>query len=202
MHPQSPDAYHSPLTGRTTPTPRRRNPRPPSPTPDPSYEEILSLDFVCRRKSHSILNSTVVGRDGYTPYFHIMTQPGSTVFRTNDGRSVGSIEWRGKCDAAYVELPGTVSKQRVSKWLGVSSDASYRIMRAFGEHYIWVPQSDTICMYHWNPAAVGDVPRLLARVEKEGRKLTLEITVEAINRGLLEMTVVATTLFQSGCSIQ
>jgi hypothetical protein len=56
-------------------------------------------------------------------------------------------------------------------------------------------------MYHWNPAAAGNVPQLLARIEKDGRTVTLEITVEAINRGLLEMAVVAATVFQSGCSI-
>ncbi|KAJ7362290.1 hypothetical protein DFH08DRAFT_766839 [Mycena albidolilacea] len=165
-----------------TPTPLPRAAQ--SPTPD-SYEEILELGFVCRRKSRSILNSTVVGRDGYTPYFHIMTGLESTLFRTNDGRTVATIEWRGKGGEAFVEVRGAVSKQRVSQWLGVAEDA--RRVHAF--------------MYHWNPAAAGNVPQLLARIEKEGRTVTLEVAVEAINRGLLEMAVVAATVFQSGCSI-
>ncbi|KAJ7866076.1 hypothetical protein B0H14DRAFT_2347628 [Mycena olivaceomarginata] len=181
----------------TTPTPRRRA----APPISDSYEEILELGFVCRRKSRSILNSTVVGRDGYTPYFHIMTGPESTLFRTNDGRTVATIEWRGKEGEAFVEVRGAVSKQRVSQWLGVAEDASYRMMIAHRERYVWVPQNHSICMYHWNAAAAGNVPQLLARIEKEGRTVTLEITVEAINRGLLEMAVVAATVFQSGCSI-
>ncbi|KAJ7773981.1 hypothetical protein B0H16DRAFT_1713822 [Mycena metata] len=183
-------------SGRTTPTQQRRISR--SPSPDP-YEEVLSLQFVCRRKSRSILNCTVVGSDGYTPYFHIVTSdPGNTVFRTNEGHSVAAIEWRGKCGAAYVQVHGAVPKQRVSKWLGVSGDASYRMMYAHGAQYVWAPQSNSICMYNWNPSAVGDVPHLLVRIDKEDRTLRLEITQEAINQGLLEMTVVAATLFQSG----
>lgn len=108
-------------SGRTTPTQRRRVPRPPSPEP---YEEVFSLDFVCRRKSRSILNCTVVGRDGYTPYFHIMTGAvGNTLVRTNDGRNVATIEWQGKGGAAYVDVRNAVMKQPVSEWLGVASDA-------------------------------------------------------------------------------
>ncbi|KAJ6571418.1 hypothetical protein B0H19DRAFT_1129936 [Mycena capillaripes] len=199
MDPQSAHYYS---TGRTTPTPRRRIPQPPPPNP---YEEILSLDFICKRKSRCFLNCTIVGRDGFTPYFHIMTgsevRSGSTFIRTNDGRTVATIDWGGKGGEAYVEVCNLVLKQRVSKWLAVSADASYRLMHAFGQQYVWVPQSHSICMYQWNPTAVGDVPQLLARIEKDDRTLTLEITIEAMNRGLLEMAVVAATVFQSGCRI-
>ncbi|KAF8189441.1 hypothetical protein K438DRAFT_1832592 [Mycena galopus ATCC 62051] len=176
------DPYSYYFGGRTTPTPTRRTSR---------GRQVLELDFVYRRKSHSILNSTVVGRDGYTPYFHIVTGSEDTLFRTNNGRTVASIEWGGKGgnSTAFVEVRNGVMKQR------------YRMMIAYGERYVWVPQSDSICMYHWNPTAVGSVPLLLARIEKEDQTVTLEITVEAINRGLLEMAVVAATLFQSGCTI-
>ncbi|KAJ7245633.1 hypothetical protein B0H12DRAFT_782254 [Mycena haematopus] len=193
------------FTGRTTPTPRRPSTQTPVPVPVPSsHEDVLELDFMCRRnlKSHSILNSTVVGRDGCTPYFHIMTGPErKTVFRTNNGRTVAEIEWHGKDGAAFVEVPNNVMKQRVSQWLAVASDASHRMMIAHGERYMWIPRSDSICMYHWNPAAVGHIPRLLARIEKEGSTVTLEITVEAVNIGLLDVAVVAATVFQSGCTI-
>ncbi|KAJ7021973.1 hypothetical protein C8F04DRAFT_972064 [Mycena alexandri] len=199
MHSNSSSPEYS---GRTTPTQRRRIPRSPSPNP---YEEVLSLQFVCRRKSRSILNCTVVGSDGYTPYFHIVTSadvdPGNTLFRTNNGRSVAAIEWRGECGAVYVQVHGAVPKQRVSKWLGVSADTSYRMMYAHEAQYVWAPQSNSICMYNWNSSAVGGVPQLLARIDKEDCAVHLEITQEAINRGLLEMTVVAATLFQSGCTV-
>ena len=116
------DPYCS--TGHTTAAPHRRISQPP--TLDP-HEEVVELDFVCRRKSRSILNCTVVGRDGYTPYFHIMTGPESTLFRTNDGRTVAAIEWRGKGGAAHVEVHNAVIKQRVSQWLGVADDARQAI---------------------------------------------------------------------------
>ncbi|KAJ7121406.1 hypothetical protein C8R44DRAFT_166026 [Mycena epipterygia] len=203
---QSEESYYA--MGRTTPTPRRRIPRPLTPMPIPTtdaYEEVLSLDFVCRRKSRSILNCTVVSPDGCTPYFHIVTSsdvhPAQTFFRTNKGRTVAAVEWDSKGRGAYVEVHKTVAKQRVSEWLGVSGDASYRMMYAYGQSYVWVPQSNSICMYHWSPSTLGDIPHLLARIEKEDRKVRLEITLEAVNRGLLEMVVVATTLFQSGCCI-
>ncbi|KAJ7865479.1 hypothetical protein B0H14DRAFT_3599401 [Mycena olivaceomarginata] len=122
MDPESQSHY---FTGRTTPTPQPPIPQPPSPSPSPDpYEEVLSLEFVCRRPSCSILNCAIVGSDGYIPYFRIITSAaGSIVFRTNDGRTVAEIEWCGKDDPAHVEVGNAVTKQRVSQWLGVSSDA-------------------------------------------------------------------------------
>ncbi|KAJ7131596.1 hypothetical protein C8R43DRAFT_895962 [Mycena crocata] len=190
------EPHHS--AGRTTPTPRRRVPHPTAPVAD---VEVLSLDFACRRKSRSILNSTVVGRDGFTPYFHIMsctdTHPKQTIFRTNKGATVATVEWGTKGTTAYVEVHKAVPKQRVSGWLSVGDDASYRMMSAHGQRYVWAPQGHSICV----SVRSHYVPHLLARIDKEESTVTLDITVEAVNRGLLEMAVVATTLFQSGYSI-
>ncbi|KAJ6503896.1 hypothetical protein C8R45DRAFT_974038 [Mycena sanguinolenta] len=193
-----PDPYY--FAGRTTPTPGRHT-ADAGPLVD---EEVLELTFVCRRKTRgSILNSTVVGRDGYTPYYHIVTgAERRTVFRTNNGRTVATIDWMGEDGAAFVAVPNSaVERQRVSRWLAVANDASYRMMTTHGERYMWVPQNDCICMYHWNPASAGNIPHLLARIDKEGKTVTLEITAEAVNRGLLDMAVVATTVFQSGWTI-
>ncbi|KAF7334145.1 hypothetical protein MVEN_02320600 [Mycena venus] len=188
--------------GRTTPTPQRRVP---SQSTTATDAEVLSLSFVCRRKSRSILNCTVVGRDGYTPYFHIMTcvdvDPERTLFRTNEGRTIAAVEWGNKGSAAYVQIHNAVSKQRVSEWLSLSDDVSCRMMYAYGKKFVWAPQRISICMYEWDPSAVGDIPDLLARIEKEDRAVTLKMTMEAVNRGLLEMAVVATLVFQSGCRI-
>lgn len=116
--------------GRTTPTPRRRIPRALTPMPLPTtdaYEEVLSLDFVCRRKSRSILDCTVVSPDACTPYFHIMTSsdvnPAQTFFRTNKGRTVAAVEWGSKGRGACVEVYKSVTRQPVSEWLGISGDA-------------------------------------------------------------------------------
>ncbi|KAJ7892114.1 hypothetical protein B0H14DRAFT_3854904 [Mycena olivaceomarginata] len=162
--------------------------------------EVLSLHFVRRRKSRSILNCTVVGGDGFTPYFHIMTwsdllQPFTvTVFRTNEGRSIATVH---ECPTGWVYpvMPG--------KQISTSGESMFtcpnscRIMYAYEKSYIWAPQSSF--MYSWDPSmAAEDVPDLLARIEKNERGVTLEIMLEAVNRGLLEMAIVATVVFQSG----
>ncbi|KAK7046453.1 hypothetical protein R3P38DRAFT_71964 [Favolaschia claudopus] len=171
----------------------------------PAHEHVFELNFVCRPNPRpSILNSTVVGRDGFTPYFHIMSTSERTVFRTNEGRTVAQIDWRANSTGGspYVEVRNAVAKQRVSRWLPVSADGSYRIMTVQRSRYVWVPQTDCICMYNWNPEMFENVPQLLARMENpnkgQNQTVKFEIAVEAMNRGLLEMTVVAATLFQAG----
>ncbi|KAJ6575978.1 hypothetical protein DFH09DRAFT_1150146 [Mycena vulgaris] len=140
------------------------------------------------------------------PYFHIMTcadvHPGQTLFRTNEGHTVATIEWRAKDGGPYVEVYKTIARQPVSAWLSVSGDASYRIMDVYGKKYVWVPQNHSICMYQWSPGS-STAPHLLARIEKDAEDNTvrLDITLEAVNHGLLEVAVVAATLFQSGYSI-
>lgn len=89
--------------------------------------EVLLLNFVCRRKSRSILNCTVVGSDGYTPYFHIMTcddiHQMCTLFRTNEGRTIAAVQWGGNGSTACVYIHKTVDMEPVSRWLSLSADA-------------------------------------------------------------------------------
>ncbi|KAJ7214367.1 hypothetical protein GGX14DRAFT_360148, partial [Mycena pura] len=158
------------------------------------------LTFVLQRQHPTILNCTVVGADGCTPYFHIMTtaaaadaSPERTVFRANSGRTLATVDWGTGTSGRAGAAPPQVE---VHKW-----PRSYRIMHAPGHRYVWVPQKHSICMYAWNDTAHQPVPRLLARIEQVDEKTTLEIAVDAIHPGLLEMVVVATTVFQSGCSI-
>ncbi|KAJ6533646.1 hypothetical protein B0H19DRAFT_964844 [Mycena capillaripes] len=169
-----------------------------------SYTEILAFDFLYSRHNSqtSILNCAVVGPD-ICPYFHIVTRadylPGHTVFRTNEGRDIAWVEWVPNGGGAYVELhDNSLERQLVSSWLGVSRDACYRMMRAHGQVYVWVPQSLSIC---WDSTSAEDVPELLARIAKEDDLVTLQISLAAIESGLLEMCVVCVVLFQSGCRI-
>ncbi|KAJ7036701.1 hypothetical protein C8F04DRAFT_463677 [Mycena alexandri] len=177
-----------------------------------AYTEILILEFLASRKptgnsANTILNCAVVGPE-ICPYFHVVTRadylPGHTVFRTNEGRDVASVEWVPNGGGAYVELYDknlNLEKQAVSAWLGVSRDASYRMMYAHGQAYVWVPRSLSICLYEWDPAETDGVPRLLARISKEEDVVTLQISLAAIETGLLEMCVICVVLFQSGCRI-
>ncbi|KAJ7131565.1 hypothetical protein C8R43DRAFT_895993 [Mycena crocata] len=154
----------------------------------------------------NILNSVVVDAD-LCPYFHVVTgvdsaAVGHTLFRTNAGRDVASVEWVPRGGGAYVELHNkTLEKQLVSAWLGVSRDASYRMMYAHGQTYVWVPRSQSICLYEWDPESTDDVPNLLARISNEDDIVTLEISRAAVQKRLLEMCVVCVVLFQSGCRI-
>ncbi|KAJ6575972.1 hypothetical protein DFH09DRAFT_1031524 [Mycena vulgaris] len=184
--------------GRRAPLPLYRAPADPC-------TEVLALNFVCSRSPRSILNCAVVGTDT-RPYFHVVTRadyrPGETVFSTNLGRDVAAVEWVPHGGGALVELHNkTLQKQLVSSWLGVSRDASYRVMSAHGQTYVWVPRGESICLYHWNPTRTADIPELLARITKEDDLATLEISLPAIEAGLLEMCVVCVVLFQSGCRI-
>ncbi|KAJ7897453.1 hypothetical protein B0H13DRAFT_2337881 [Mycena leptocephala] len=187
MNPESELPYDA---GHTT-----LNPRVPSPATD---AEVLTLNFVCRRNSRSILNCTVVGSDGFTPYFHIMTCTNShqtrTLFRSNEGRTIATVQWDSNGSAAYVDIHKRVGIERVSEWLSLSGDASCRVMGAYGKKYVFYMRE----MYNWDPSTVGAVPDLLARIEKEDHGVTLDITLAAVNCGLLEMATVATVVFQSG----
>ncbi|KAJ7183519.1 hypothetical protein C8R46DRAFT_1308269 [Mycena filopes] len=193
----------------TPPPPRRRRPSP------HAYNEVLALEFLASRKptgksnANGILNCAVVGPD-ICPYFHVVTRadylPGHTVFRTNTGRDVASVQWVPNGGGAFVELYDkklSLEKQAVSAWLGVSRDASYRMMYAHGQAYVWVPRNLSICLYEWDPRtnSAADVPQLLARIFKEEDVVTLQISLAAIEEGLLEMCVICVVLFQSGCRI-
>ncbi|KAJ7488116.1 hypothetical protein FB451DRAFT_1025728 [Mycena latifolia] len=172
---------------------------PPSPTRRPPRAvcpEVLALKFVCSRSTRSILNCAVIGADTQ-PYFHVVTRPGETVLRTNGGRAVAAVEWvpPDLGGGAYVELcDKTLEKQRVAAWLGVSRDASYRVMSAHGQTYVWVPRSQSICVRIYSV-------QLLAKIAREDDIVTLEIAGAAVEAGLLEMCVVCVVLFQSGCRI-
>jgi hypothetical protein len=100
-----------------------------------AYTEILALDFLAYGRKASILNCAVVGPD-ICPYFHVVTSqdylPGHTVFRTNEGRDVASVEWMPNGGGACVELHDkSLEKQLVSVWLGVSRDARLVFLDSF-----------------------------------------------------------------------
>ncbi|KAJ7917183.1 hypothetical protein B0H13DRAFT_1870537 [Mycena leptocephala] len=162
------------------PRPICRWPSPPlrkRPTSE-AYTEILALDFLAYGRKASILNCAVVG-------------PDIALFRTNEGRDVASVEWMPNGGGACVELHDkSLEKQLVSVWLGVSRDASYRMMYAHGQPYVWVPRSLSICLYEWDPVSTADdVPQLLARIAKEDDVVTLQISLAAIQAGLLEIAM-------------
>ncbi|KAJ7101376.1 hypothetical protein B0H15DRAFT_815885 [Mycena belliarum] len=186
----------------------------PSPLPSPPHSrrrrappELLALNFVCTRNTRSVLNCAVLGADT-EPYFHVVTRPGRTILRTNTGRAVAAVEWDPQ--GVYVQLHAqdsdkekALERHRVGSWLGISRDASYRVMVVHGEPYVWIPRSESICLYHWAAKTSSDIPELIAKIERgpDDEGATLEIVGSAVERGLLETCVVCVVLFQSGCCI-
>ncbi|KAJ6603581.1 hypothetical protein DFH09DRAFT_1019444 [Mycena vulgaris] len=162
---------------------------------DPSASNLVTFYFTAFKPT--ILNCTVLGRNTY-PYFKITTDPslpGYSAIKNPDGKVISLIEWK---DRPLVEVRDVFSKQRVSEWLALSPDASHRVMKVNGQHYIWAPQKSTICLY---PAATP-TPELLARICRgDDGTVSLELTSTAVAAGLLETCVVATVLLQCGHKI-
>ncbi|KAJ7050367.1 hypothetical protein C8F01DRAFT_1264242 [Mycena amicta] len=185
-----------------------------APQPEAEDSNVLLLKFAPRSRTaaaRSVLNCTVVGEDGCTPYYHIMSGDASTVLRTNAGKTVASVDWSaGTSGSGYVQVQNALARTRVSQWLAISPDGSYRSMLAMGQQYVWFPQPKAICMYRITSPNTQSTstPRLIARIEKvmdrsqDRYDLTLEVAIEAASiSGLLTMIVLATTLLHSGYSL-
>ncbi|KAJ7136361.1 hypothetical protein C8R43DRAFT_893992 [Mycena crocata] len=162
---------------------------------DPSASNLI---FYFTALNPTMLNCSVVGRNTY-PYFKITTDasmPGYTAVKNTEGKTIALIEWK---ERPLVEIRNVFSKQRVSKWLTLSSDArQVFLMESNGQKYIWAPQKSTICLY---PAGT-QTPELLARIFRgDDGTVSLELTSAAVTAGLLETCVVATLLLQCGHKI-
>ncbi|KAJ7926944.1 hypothetical protein B0H13DRAFT_2229323 [Mycena leptocephala] len=155
----------------------------PFPTQAPA-PTLLSFSFTSFNPT--ILNSTVTGPQSRV-YFRITTD-------TPPSASPSVIEW---LEHPVVEIRGILSKRHTSSWLALSRNSSHRKMEARGKHFVWVPGGDHIFLY---AAGVGQ-PQVYAQVSRDEDSVTLELTAEAIQIGLLELCVAATFLLQCGKNI-
>ncbi|TFK49037.1 hypothetical protein OE88DRAFT_1737249 [Heliocybe sulcata] len=117
-----------------------------------------------------------------------------TLVKDGHGRTVAVIEWRSQ---PTVEIRGVAPKQNIAKWLGLSSDGLARIMKIGNASYAWAPNGRHLGLYTMSPAA----PQLLAKVSKTHTTVVFEVTTQAMQLGLLEASIVATLLLQSGRNI-
>ncbi|EIN08182.1 hypothetical protein PUNSTDRAFT_113777 [Punctularia strigosozonata HHB-11173 SS5] len=128
----------------------------------------------------TIMNCTVVGPQSRT-FFRVVSDPNSSPFcsiiREFEGRNVALVEWQ---QHPKVEIAGIADKQRVQTWLGLSSDRTSRNMYINNVGYKWTPSGNDICAHNI---------------------VTLELTYEAMQSGLLEPCVVATLLLCCGRNI-
>ncbi|KIY49472.1 hypothetical protein FISHEDRAFT_41131 [Fistulina hepatica ATCC 64428] len=178
----------------------------PSAPPQPSVYGALPLSvpprtvvfqsFTFTSFSPDILNCSVLGPQA-RPYFRVITDtptPGFTlIYHYNRGPAVTVTQWSPH---AVVEVRDIVKKQRASQWLALAPDGRSRMMEVRGRRYVWMPQADLICLY---TATMGSTPpTLMGRISRGNRTVTLELTSDAIQIGLLEASVLATTLLLSG----
>ncbi|KAJ7080449.1 hypothetical protein C8R44DRAFT_992459 [Mycena epipterygia] len=162
-----------------------------TPVPAPTL-----LSFAFTSFNPSILNSTVTGPQSRV-YFRITTDSptvGFTVFFDAASQPVAVIEW---LDQPVVEIRGILAKCSASQWLSLAQNRSHRKMEAKGKMFVWVPGGNYIFLC---AAGLGQ-PQVYAQVSQGDHEVTLQLTPEAIQIGLLEICVVATFLLLSGRNI-
>ncbi|KAI0739070.1 hypothetical protein C8Q80DRAFT_1113074 [Daedaleopsis nitida] len=162
----------------------------------PHVAQADSVTFIFTNFKTTILNSAILGPQHRTAY-RVVTepaQPACTVIKDNESKSVAMVQWQ---PGATLEIRGVASRQRAREWLRLSSDQSRRIMEIHGVQYAWAPMDGFICMYKLHSSA----PRVLARIIRIPSTVTLEMTQEAMQLGLLEPALVATVLLSCGHNI-
>ncbi|KAF9066011.1 hypothetical protein BDP27DRAFT_1228131 [Rhodocollybia butyracea] len=163
-------------------------------------EDRPSMVFTFTGFDPTVTNCTILGPNG-SPQFRIVTDssmPGYTLLKTLDGRRSALIEWRNQAKCK-VEIRGMVSKQYVSEFLRVSPDKRYRIMLVRSQEFMWLPEGDNISLY--TVGSSQNNSEFLGRISRNVGAVTLELTQSAVRGGLLQASIIATVLIQSGLNI-
>ncbi|KAF9446478.1 hypothetical protein P691DRAFT_733169 [Macrolepiota fuliginosa MF-IS2] len=146
----------------------------------------------------NIFNCSVVGPQNQV-YYQIVTDntmPGYTVIKNMEGKNISLIEWQAH---PFVEIRGTLAKQNVMNWLRLSPDQSHRNMDIRGMRYVWAPREKSINLY---TGGNGAPPTFLAKVTRSGTQtVTVDMTPDAIQLGLLDSIITATALLLCGRNI-
>ncbi|KAJ7732037.1 hypothetical protein B0H16DRAFT_1861238 [Mycena metata] len=151
----------------------------------------MFMSFVFTSFAPTILDSTVVGPKSKI-YFRVRTDVptvGFTIIHNSANQPMIIIEW---LQHPVIEIRDILSKRETASWLPLSADKSYRTMNALGKTFVWAPDGRYICLYS---AGLGR-PQIYARVIREEGQVTLELTAEAIQLGLLEICIAAALLLQ------
>ncbi|KAF9476962.1 hypothetical protein BDN70DRAFT_949149 [Pholiota conissans] len=161
---------------------------------DPAHPNLINYYFI--NFNPNILNCSIVNSQSQTVY-RIVTDnqmPGYTVIKNVEGKNVSLVEWQTH---PMVEVRGQLSKQYVRTWLPLSSDKSSRTMTVRGMTYTWAPRERSINLY----AGGSRNPMFLAKITRTNGAITLEMTPDAVQLGLLDTAVSAALLLQCGRNI-
>ncbi|KAJ7202844.1 hypothetical protein GGX14DRAFT_653141 [Mycena pura] len=160
----------------------------------PAGSNLIRFTFVPSGSDSSILNSLVTGSSGQT-YFRITTNStahGYSVVQNSRYQNIAYIEWRSQ---PVVEIYNIVSKRNSAAWLVLSSNRSYRKMNAQGQSFRWVPDERNINLYSADPSN----PQFFGGISQaQDGGTTLNLTDEALQLGMLEISVVSALLFLCG----
>ncbi|THH09770.1 hypothetical protein EW145_g1789 [Phellinidium pouzarii] len=119
---------------------------------------------------------------------------GYTAFRDAEGRSIALIEWTAR---PAVEVRGAVVKSSASEWVKVEQDPIFgrpvRRMEVRGAKFVWCPNGEALLLFTQAPSSIP-----LVVVTKQKHVVDLEMSEQALARGLLEPCIVAVTLLLSG----
>ncbi|KAJ7269544.1 hypothetical protein C8J57DRAFT_1066224 [Mycena rebaudengoi] len=166
------------------------------PYPSPPSTTPTFLTFIFSSADGTILNSWVVGPHS-RKYFQVNTDSttsGYSVIQNSRLESVALIEWRS---SPVVEIQEILSRRKASQFLTLSPNQTQRHMRARGRQFRWAPTDGYIELYNTSISS----PQLFGRISQGQNGITLEVTTEAVQIGLLEACVVSAVLFMSGHSI-
>ncbi|KAJ7629028.1 hypothetical protein FB45DRAFT_1059646 [Roridomyces roridus] len=192
-----PNDYSSSSNAGTVPQPSIFGALPyPTQQSSSSSPRLLTFRITEYDPDLQILKSTVVDPN-MNPCFHISTDtptPGFTVIHDTAHQPQVIIEWARH---PVVEICNVVPKTRAKDWLALSSDRSYRTMRALNKTFVWAKDGADLCLYS---AGLGS-PELYARMSREDEEVLLDLTMEAVRIGLLGVCVTAAVLLQSGRGI-
>ncbi|KAH6913139.1 hypothetical protein BKA70DRAFT_1261980, partial [Coprinopsis sp. MPI-PUGE-AT-0042] len=163
----------------------------PYPSNQSSIPTVLTFHYVCLNPD--ILNCMITGPTSI-PFLEVVTmsQNGipTTVFKKSDGRALASIEWGY---VPTVEILQRVNKQAASQWMRATSTPCRRLVTVGGREFAWVIEPTGTCVYGY-----GNMSKALVKLHKGPQAITLELTTEAFNAGLLEVSIVAAVLLHSG----
>ncbi|TFK35941.1 hypothetical protein BDQ12DRAFT_756512 [Crucibulum laeve] len=163
--------------------------------PSPTMSPPSTLEFNFTSFSPDIFNCIVQGPQDLQ-YFSITTSNAYPRVTTivKPGGALATIQWH---QHPILEIKGLVSYQPTSHWIPLSADRSYRTMNVHGRVLTWVPQINSIYLYSGGPAPAEQYGRIV----RSSNVVTLEITNQAIQAGMLEPATIATFLLQCGVHI-
>ncbi|TFK35940.1 hypothetical protein BDQ12DRAFT_756510 [Crucibulum laeve] len=151
------------------------------------------LEFKFTSYNPDIMNCLVYGPRN-AQYFTISTDdtfPDTTTISKQGSQVVAVIEWHRH---PIVEVKGQIPKQRAAQWMPLSENQSSREMNVNGKQFAWVPQGSSLQLFGTGTTSAQQYAKLI----RGAQSLTLQLSTEAIQTGILEASVVAALLLQSG----